>query len=58
MRIYSEGVMLSMSEMWGIQSEGYNNEIWVLGRGNCVLVVCAKIDETCVWVRKENWKYM
>ena len=23
-----------------------------------VLIVGAKIDETCVWVRKENWKNM
>ena len=49
---------------------GYNNEIWVLGvmmlgegmdygRGrDCVLIVCDKIDETCVWGRIENWKYM
>ena len=27
-------------------------------RRGCVLVVCDKIDETCVWVGKENWKYM
>ena len=27
-------------------------------RRGCVLVVCDKIDETCVWVRIENWKYM
>ena len=39
---------------------GYNNEMWVLGgvRRGCVLIVCDKIDETCVWARKENWKYM
>ena len=50
---------------------GYNNEIWVLGEGNdvrrgmdivggggCVLVVGDKIEQTCVWARKENWKYM
>ena len=30
----------------------------MVGGGGCVLVVCDKIDETCVWVRIENWKYM
>ena len=34
-------------------------EGWVKGEGwGCVLVVGDKIDETCVWVRIENWKYM
>ena len=28
------------------------------GRRGCVLVVGDKIDETCVWARIENWKYM
>ena len=31
---------------------------WGGRRGDCVLIVCDKIDETCVWARKENWKYM
>ena len=30
----------------------------MVGGGGCVLVVGDKIDETCVWVRIENWKYM
>ena len=32
---------------------------WIMvGGGGCVLVVGDKIDETCVWARKENWKNM
>ena len=28
------------------------------GVENVFLIVGDKIDETCVWARKENWKYM
>ena len=37
----------------GVRGEGVE---WVGWEG--ILVVCDKIDETCVLVRKENWKYM
>ena len=30
----------------------------MVGGGGCVLVVCDKIDETCVWARIENWENM
>ena len=41
---------------------GWGNDVGrgmdMVGGWGCVLVVGDKIDETCVWVRIENWKYM
>ena len=42
----------------GRESNDVGKGMDMVGGGGCVLIVCDKIDETCVWARKENWKYM
>ena len=39
------------------EGEGWDKGMWGVG-GEWILVVCDKIEQTCVWARKENWKYM
>lgn len=53
---------MGMDITMGYGCQGRGNDVGagldMVGGGGCVLVVGDKIEQTCVWARKENWKYM